>query len=336
MPYPKTGSERARPDLADTLYEFNLVANMASMVGFEVLPIREVQLFTGTFGRVEAKQLLKRHANAASSPPGYEYQRAPRSAYAQDDATFTEDSWKTIEHGLEAPVDDFEKNAYRSYFEQEAFTTMRINNQLMTACEQRIAGIAFDTVTFAPGQNRGVVLSNAWDDYTSATPIDDVLTGMMAIYDNSGIWPDSMVMNKKTWLHLIRTDQIRERIHAQGSGDPDRAGRITKSQVAEILQIGNIIVAGGTKDGANPNAAFAPEQIWGPHCLLYKKAMTRDLREIGLGRTFHWALDGSLPNGYVEDYRDPEIRGTKIRVRQQLQEKLLYADVGYLMQTTYT
>lgn len=336
MPYAQTGTERARPDLADTLFEFDVVANMANMVAFDVFPIREVNLFTGTFGRVEAKQMIKRHANAASSPPGFEYQRAPRAAYAQDDATFTEDTWKTIEHGLEAPIDDFERNAYRSYFEQETFTTQRLNNQLMTACEERVASLAFDTVTFAAGNNRGVVLANPWSDYTNATPIDDVLTGMLAVYDNSGIWPDSMVMNRITWLHLIRTDQVRERIHAQGSGDPDRAGRITVSQVAEVLQVRNIIVAGGTKDGANPSAAIAPEQIWGPHCLLYKRAMSRDLREIALGRTFHWALDGSLPNGYVEDYRDPQIRGMKIRVRQQLQEKLLYEDVGYLMQTTYT
>lgn len=339
MPFPQTGTERARPDLADALYEFDVVANMNAMVSFQVFPIREVTEFKGTFPRVEAKQLLKRHPNTQVALPGYAFQRAPRAAYAQDESSFIEDSYETKEFGLEGPVDDNEARAYRSYFEFETFVTQRINNQLMTETEVRTAAAVFDTTTFTTGAglatNVAGTASEQWHNSTTATPIKHVKAAKLAMFAKSGIMPDAIVMNRHAWIHLITTDEIKELIKASGAGEPDRQGLITRQQVAQCFDLRTVIVAGGTYDSANPNAAFSPAEIWGPHAMVFKQAVTRDLSEVALGRTFHWSMDDSMPAGYVESYREPNIRGDKIRVRNQMQNKLLYPEVGHLLQSVY-
>jgi hypothetical protein len=56
-----------------------------------------------------------------------------------------------------------------------------------------------------------------------------------------------------------------------------------------------------------------------------------DMREPGVGRTFHWSGDGSSIGGTVETYRDETVRGDVVRVRHQVQEKRLYTEAAFLL-----
>lgn len=335
MPYAATGTERPRPDLADTLYDYDLQANMNGMVALEVFPTFDAEEYKGDFPRVTAKQLMKRPTTATSSKPGKAFLRATRSAYATEETSFTKDDFETEEYGLEGFKDDREAKQYRHYFEYESFITTFIQNQLLTQLEERVANACFDTTVFTTAANRAVVLAagDKWSAYGTADPVKKVRDGKIAVWNNSGIWPDSIIMNQHAFEHLKECDDIRSRVHSQGAGSPDRNTAITKQIIGQILGLENVIVAGSAYDGANPTATtFQPANIWGNHALIFKRARTRNLREVCLGRSFHWAIDDSMPNGYVEDYRDPITRSMKIRVRHQMDNKRLYASVGYLLQ----
>lgn len=337
MPYPSTSSIMPRPDLAETLMEFDLFGNLNNMVAFEVAPIRDVPKFKGDFGRVPAKELMKRHPAANTKPPGFALERAPKSGYQQDDTKFDIDSWETTEFGMEAPVDDWEAEAYKDYFEQEAFCTSRIQARLLEEAELRVSSIVFDTTRFTVpnGKQLATTAGERWQDPVNARPLKHIQAGIFQVYNNSGMWPDSIVFNRFAWLYLIRTDEIREQVHAQGAGSPDRADLITKEIVGQALQLKNVIVAGGTYDKNNPSQTFAPGQIWGPHAMIFKRATSNDLRDICLARSFHCAEDNSMPRGYVESYEKPEIRGTQIRVRHRMQNRIMYDNVGCLLTDIY-
>lgn len=339
MPYPATGTERPRPDLADTLFEFDMAANMAGFVAYDAFPIIEVMEYKGDFGRVLLKEMIKRPTTATSSEPGKAYLRAPRSAYATEETSFTKDEYETEEYGLEGFVDEWERNAYRSYFEAETFTTQWVQHQLLTETEIRVESAIFDTTTFTPGTNSAVDLTAAptrqWNDFANADPIKQVRDAKFSVFNRSGMWPDSIIMNQFAWEYLIETDDIRQRVHSQGSGSEDRNLLITQNIVAQILGLENVFVAGGAVDSANPNQAAAPAQLWGPHASVYKQARTNNLREVCLGRSFHWAIDDSMPRGYVEDYWQDATRSRKIRVRHQVENRMLYSNVGYLIQGAY-
>lgn len=325
MAYPST-TVRARPDLAASFMEFDYAASQAGFVGQQVFPVMEVAEKKGTFGRVPVEELLLKTPDL---------KRAPRSGYARDDIKFTDDSWDTVEYGWEEPVDANEAAAYRNYFDHEMLATQRATNVLLTGFEERVAAIAFNTTIFADGTFGDAVAAGdqvtpaQWD---TASPIEYFEAAVQGVYDNSGIIPDTVVMNWKVFRGLKRTKQIRDAIASSGAGSSEAFGRITVQQLAEVLGIPNVIVAGGTHNNAARNAAADPSQIWGNHALVFKRTNTQDLREVGLGRTFHWGEDDSMPNGFVESYEEPQIRSEIIRVRHQVHEKLLYKEVGWLIQ----
>jgi len=49
------------------------------------------------------------------------------------------------------------------------------------------------------------------------------------------------------------------------------------------------------------------------------------------GRTFHWGGDGSSIDGTFETYYDENIRGEKVRMRMETQEKLVYQEAVELL-----
>jgi hypothetical protein len=253
---------------------------------------------------------------------------------------FTEDSWSTREFGFEEVVDENESQAYRDYFDHEMIAAQRAQSVILTQFEIRIAAKVFDTTVFTTGANKAVAVGAAdrldEANWETASFLKYVEQAVNKVYDNSGMWPDSIIMNRKAFRNLRQIKQVRDRIHASGAGDPERAGLITTQQIGQILDLPNVIVAGGTENTANRNAAFAPSQIWGKHMMVFKRATGNDLREPCLGRTFHWAMDDSMPNGYVESYYDEAVRSNIVRVRHQTDEKLLMSECGCMLQNVLT
>ena len=339
MPYPQNGTETPRLDLARTLMELDLSANVSNMVALEVFPIQSVQATKGEFGRMNRKQLMGRTPGLPATSPGYEYRRAPRSAYAKDDTSFTTDKWETEEFGLTGLIDRNEANAYQDYFTFETVVTARVANQLLTSMEQRVAAACFDTTVFTTvagkQTNVATVAAEQWSNQVTATPIRHVKDAKLAMYDQFGMMPNAMVMNAIAFEHLISTDDIRARITAQGAGSPDRNALITRQMVAQCFGVEQLIVATSVYDANNPNQVFNASPIWGAHAMLFVKSTSLDLAQPSLGRTFSWTEDNSMPNGYVETYYDPEYRGDRVRIRHQLQNKLIDSANGYLLANVY-
>lgn len=337
MPFPKTGNERARPDLAATLFDFDMQGNRDRMVALQVFPMRDVEYYKGTYGRVSRKQMLGRAAGVPGAAPGWAFQRAPRTGYQKDDMSFSDASWETTEFGLSGRVDEKESRAYRDYFDHEVVVTSRVAGLLAIERELRVSNQVFSTTIFAGALQTdvGSTASRKWSNPATADPIDQVRTARLAVYGRTGRFPNCCVINAIAFEYLIACDQIRSRIHAQGAGSPDRASLINKQIVAQALNIDEVIVAEGVYDPSNPNDPLAATAIWGPHCSVFTKSRSMDVSEPTLGRTFHWPIDDSMPQGFVEQYYDNETRGTYIRVRQEEDNRLIDADAGHLLLDVY-
>jgi hypothetical protein len=65
--------------------------------------------------------------------------------------------------------------------------------------------------------------------------------------------------------------------------------------------------------------------------MVCRVATGNDFREPCIGRTFHWAGDGSSIDGAIESYRDEVVRSNIIRVRHDVDEVVLYAQAGHLL-----
>jgi len=323
MPFPSSALTTLRPDLGGSLLEYELDMVARGMVGLEVLPVFEAAKASGQFGKIPVEQLLKNPDTA----------RAPGAAYNRDAHTFTTDTFATVEYGVEEPVDDNASAMYREFFNAESIAAARARSAVMLAQEIRIAAAIFNATTWT---SHTTAITNEWDDMTNAVPITDVAAAVKAVNTASGMWPNALIINERVFRNLIRTDQIVNLIKYAGITDP-RSGTIIAAALAQALNIDRVIVAGLSKNTATEgqSATFAP--VWSDeYAMVCKLATGQDIAEPCIGRTIHWGEDGSQIGATIESYRDESRRSDIIRVRNQVDEKVLFVEGGHLLSNVTT
>lgn len=326
MPTPDTSLSVVRPDLRDSMEEFDLQADREGYIGHRVLPVVEVDQATGQFGIIPIEQLLQERDTA----------RSARSGYARGDWTFTKSSYATEEQGAEEPVDSKEARLYRDWFDAHLVSAQRARHIVMSARERRIAAAVFNSTTFT---SQTTSITNEWDKNhkTDATPIDDVETAVQAVWNRTGVWPNALIINRVVFRNLRNLDQIKDRIASSGAGYPTRASDITVEQLAACFDLDHILVAGGARNSATEGQSVSIASIWDDeYAMVCRIAETSDFREVCLGRTFHWGEDGSEVGGVIEEYRDESIRSDVIRCRHEVDEVILYTEIGQLLDNVTT
>ena len=319
MATPTTAPATLRPDLGGSFMEFDLEMNQRGFIAQRVLPVFNAAKATGNFGIIPIEQLLK-------TP---DTERAPGSGYARGKFTFTPATYVTQEHGYEEPIDDNEAKLYADYFDAEMVSTMRAYNAVLLNAEKRAAAAVFNATTWT---NHTTAVTNEWSDYADATPLTDVETAAQAVFAASGLWPNSMTINRKVFRNLRMCAQVQAAIASSGAGSSIKAGDITVQQLAQAFDLDEIIVGGAAQDTALEGQSAVVASVWSDEYAMIGRIVTsNDIREPGIGRTFHWSEDGSTENGTVETYRDERIRGDVVRVRHQVGEKILYAEAGHLL-----
>jgi hypothetical protein len=322
MPNPSQSLATLRPDLAGGLIEFDLAMDRMGFIGLRIFPVIESGLQAGSFGRIPIEQLLQTR----------DTRRAPGSGYSRSDFKFTPDSFATQENGAEEPLDDRQQAMYASYFDFERIKTQRAFDAVLRNHEIRVAAKVFNTSTWT-GEALTTALSTPWSNHDDATPIDDIEAAKLKIWNGSGLWPNTLTINKLVFNHLRQCAQIKDAITSGGAGNAAKLSDITAAMLAQVFDVEEILVAGSPKNTANEGATaptIAP--IWSStYAMLASVARSQDLEEPCIGRTIHWGEDGSQIGGTVETYRDESIRGNVVRVRHDTDEKVLYPEAGHLL-----
>jgi hypothetical protein len=127
-------------------------------------------------------------------------------------------------------------------------------------------------------------------------------------------------------------EQVIDAIESNGAGQASKQSDITANLIAEAMGLDMVIVAGASRNNATEGQNVAPVQIWGDNfAMVCKVATSQDMAEPCIGRIFHWSEDGSSPGGTVESYRDESVRANIIRVRHDVDEIVLYTEMGHLL-----
>lgn len=323
MPAPSSSLATLRPDLAASLFEFNLALDRQGFIGPRVLPVLEVGAASGNFGKIPIEQLLVNR----------ETRRSPGGGYSRSNWKFEQATYATEEHGAEEAVDDNADRMYRDYFDAEQVAAQRAQDAVLRNAEKRVADLIFNASTWT-GTALTTGITNEWDKnhLTDAVPIADVEAARLKVWTACGLWPNALIINRKVFNNLRMLDDIKEAIASTGAGYPTRARDITVQQLAAVFDLDYILVAGGAKNTAIEGQALSLSQIWSDeYAMVCRVGVTADPQEACLGRTFHWGEDGSDIGGTVETYRDEPIRGDVVRVRHQVDELVLITQCGHLL-----
>lgn len=323
MPYPDKSLSTLRPDLAGGFMEFDAAMDRLGFIAMKVLPVLEVALAGDSFGKITVESLLR----------DVDTKRSASGDYSRDDWDFTDDSFATVEHGHEGPIDDNEARRYANYFDLEQVTADRVMDVVLRAQEKRVADLIFNTSTWT-GSTLTTAITTAWTkaNYTTAVPVDDIEAAVRKVWTLTGQWPNTLIVGKHTFRNLRLCDQVIDRIASAGAGNPTKAADITPAMLAQVFDLDQVLVAGGARNSAIEGQTASITALWSnDDVMVAKVAKTNDLREPCIGRTFHWSADGSQIGGAVETYRDERVRGDVVRVRHQTHEKVLYKELAHLL-----
>lgn len=326
MPTSTTSLTTLRPDLGDSFREFDTEADRRGFIGAQVLPVAEVAKASGTYGIIPIEQLLQDNGTDRKSGSAYN-----RGNWQFDDASFA-----TVERGFEEPVDANEAAMYSDYFDAEQVSAELAVDQVLRDYEKRVAAAVFNATTWT-GAALTTAITNEWDDYDNAVPVQDVESATQTFYDNSGLWPNAIVLNRKVFRNLRLCSEIIEKVHSTGAGSSVLPENITVSMIAQAFDLPYVLVAGGSKNTAIENQSASISPVWSDeYAMICRVSTTGNFKEPCIGRTFHWSEDGSTLIGTVEQYEEPQTRADIIRCRHQTDEVILYTQMGHLLSNVTT
>lgn len=321
MPTPATSLATLRPELGSAM-EFDLAASQAGFIGLRVLPAIDVALQSGAFGKLKLEHVLQSKVT----------DRAPGTGYSRGNQKFDDDSYACKEHGEEEPVDDRESQMYANYIDAEMFAAIRARDAVLRNHEIRVAAAIFNTSTWTP-----TTVVNEWDDAANATPITDVEARVKNLYNTRGIRANALIINWSVFRNLRNVDQIVDRINSAGAGDRTEPGDITARKLAEVFDLQYVLVGDAQKNAANEAVTASLSPIWSnEYAAVCRIATTNDIREVCVGRTFHWSADGSMIGGTIESYREEQTRSEIIRCRMDTDEKIIYTSALELLDNITT
>jgi len=326
MGFPTSALGSLRPELAEGFEQFDLAADRQGFVGHRVLPPFEVAKASGTFPKITLESLLQNQ----------ETKRSPRTGYNRGDWTFTTDTYATEEHGWEEPVDARESTMYAEFFDFEQICAARAYDVVLRSAEKRIADAIFNATTWT-GAALTTGITHEWDDATNAVPITDVNAAAKKVWDGTGLWPNALIINRFVFRNLRNCAQIKDAIASAGAGYPTRAQDVTTAQLAAVFDLDHILVSGSAQNTANEAQTRSLSPMWSDeYAMVCRLAVSGDMREPCVGRTFHWGEDGSQIGGAVESYSEAKVRAEVIRVRHEVDEKVLYTGCGHLLSNVTT
>jgi hypothetical protein len=322
MPSPADSNAVLRPDLAAAVQEYDALADAQGYIAQRVLPVFESQLQSATFARIPIEAFLQ-------NP---DLSRAPGASYSRSGWKYESDSFATQEYGDEEPVDDRQARILARYFDAEVIAAIRVQSRVQRAAEIRAAALLFNAVTWTP-----TPVTNEWDDYAKATPIDDIEAAVRRVWAACGLWPNALIVNRSVFRNLRSCEQVIERINSQGAGNRTLPTDVNAAMLAACFDLEEVIVAGSPKNTANEAKAVSIAPIWSDeYAMVARVARTNDLAEPCVGRTFHWSEDGSQIGGTFETYYSDERRSTIVRARHDVAEKLILPAAAQLLSNITT
>lgn len=289
------------------------------MVATRLFPVTPVAQVSGTFGKITLEDWLQ--ASMAA-----DIKRAPGAGYARLPQYFTTDTYACEEYGIEVPVDDREKAMYRGYLEAERYAVDKALHTILLEAERRMATLLHSS-TWSGTASRTNAAGAAWN--STGNPLTDITTARKDFFLQSGYYPNTLLVTQYVFDVMKSNSYVTAAIASSGAGDRISMGLITENQVAQAVGVDRVVVARGAKAGSTTGTAAS---IWtDTYAMLLRVAETGDFSEPCIGRTFHFTPDGSSVGGTVEMYREESRRADIVRVRHDVDEKLLHIEMGFLI-----
>jgi hypothetical protein len=232
----------------------------------------------------------------------------------------TTDTYKCFENGLEEIIDDRLRKIAGNKINLEVDTTEFVSNLVMLAAEKRVIDIVTSTSNITQYTTLTSAAKTQWNDYTNSDPIGVIQTGKTTINAAIGKDPNKLILGKEVFDQLVNHPALLDRIKYS------QTGIVTASLMAVVFGVNEVLVAESLYNTVKKNQTASLSRLWGKRALLCYSEPTPGLKKISLGYTYEFS-----PRQTMVPFRDADNIGDVIRVKEDVDEKLMAADCGYLI-----
>jgi hypothetical protein len=188
--------------------------------------------------------------------------------------------------------------------------------------EKRVADLVFALGTY-PTTNRTTLSGTSQWSHADANPIDAILAANDLLVMRANV----LVVGQAVWTKLRQHPKVVQAVY----GTAQNAGVVNRQQVAELLELQEILVGPGWLNTAKKGQTPTLARVWGKHAALIHRDGMADTRgnRTTFGFTAQWGerVAGAIP--------DPHIGmrgGERIRVGESVAEVIAAPDLGYFFQ----
>ena len=309
-----------RAEISQAVFEAQSNSASLPFIGLQVLPVYSVPARSGEYVKIELGGGEAYNLDALKTDPGMNRSRVTRR--------FTTDNYACTSYELEELLPDESSADLGRYFDVEVSSAAFLNNQLLLSHEQRVAvllyGASISAITATAAYTAGSV-----DTLDLAKDVDDATTELA----KRNVTPDTVIMSLQVFNRVRRSTKLLNNIFGPVK-NVSQARPATAQEVADALNVSQILIGRAAKNGAAKGQTFSGTFIWPNTKVIVAKLGAGEFTAGGLGRTLLWSEDSPTPL-VTETYRDEARRSNVIRARHNTAEKLIDASCAIGINTSY-
>lgn len=308
-----------RADLNTVVLE--ALAEESLMIGTKVFPPFEVGEKSGQYPKfdIPEAQILRNIAT----------ERAQNGSYNEVVRSYKEETYSTVDRGLEERIDDTYRQDVARFFDAEQIAARFTFGNILIGHEKRVADSLFSATNFS-ATSAATAYTGA--NLATADFVEDVQKQIDDLRQNGVAGPLALVMSQTVGNYIKRTTRFQNFVKPYGVG-----GAIpTQSSIQAAfgdLGVTSIYFGQAGIDASKTRSAKSVSSIWNNDFVWVGQVTGGDPIAGGAGRTFVWNAEGGL--FVTETYRDDSRRSDMVRVRQNTDEKVVNPNAGRLVQTSF-
>lgn len=258
---------------------------------------------------------------------------------------WSEDTFKTVEHSLQAAIADEERQQLTSrgglanavfggalQLDPERDATALINNSLLLEHEIAVAAIARNTASYPAGHSATLLTASQWDNYAGATsdPIVIFRNAVRAIEAKIGVPPNRCIMGSMGAGWLENHPDVVARFTNFALTNPDAFRLLTGFD-------GEFILVGDDKynDEDIQSTTETLVSAWGKDVILAFVNDQLDTDDLSFGKTFAQRYpDGTTRP--TDRWREESRKSDLVRTSWKWDVKITSGIAGYLIKDAFS
>lgn len=262
-------------------------------------------------------------------------------------AKWSEDTFFTKEHSLQAPVHDEEDQELTSQggLANDVFggtldidpmrdATQLVTRSILLGREKKVADAARNTANYAAGNFVTLAGAQQWDDYTggvasTSDPVGQIRLGIRTIYSKTGRYPNTLAIPTLGVGYIENHPRVVDRFKSFALTDPEAFRKLTGFD-GQILLVDSVYNAAD-----NYEATEVITSLWGKDVWLGIVDPQPGQRTRTFAKTFSQVYpDGTIrpTDRWYENARKSEI----VRVSQKYDLKIVSNVAGYIIKTAFS